>query len=66
MIFVLGFFDKSGLQEEDMPRSGSRHPDKVVDSGDTAAQFEINSNMETEESGALQMMKLMWRELRTQ
>ena len=49
VIFVPNFYDKSGLQDEDMPRTGRRHSDTVV--RDRVATVEDDSIMESEEFG---------------
>ena len=51
MIFVPGFYDKSGSQDEDMPRTGTRHCDTVVGDIGRAATVEDDSIMESEEFG---------------
>ncbi|KAK7829860.1 hypothetical protein CFP56_028630 [Quercus suber] len=58
VIFVLGFYDKLGLENDKRPGKGGHGKPVVSDSSDTAAQREENSNMEMEEIGEALMTNL--------
>nr|POF20601.1 hypothetical protein CFP56_77648 [Quercus suber] len=58
VIFVPGFYDKSGLENDRRPGKGGHGKPVMLDSSDTVAQREENSNMETEETGEALMTNL--------
>nr|POE50861.1 hypothetical protein CFP56_35759 [Quercus suber] len=58
MIFVPGFYDKSGLENDRRPGKGGHSKPMVSNNSDTAAQREENSNMETKEIGEALMTNL--------